>query len=144
HEALDAAKVCGALLLQIEQATGRRDEDVAAAAKRVDLRIDTHAAEDNDGACAGVLAVRARALGYLSRELTRGSEHERARRALRARLTELLKNRQDEGGRFAGAGLRAREHVATGEHGRNGLGLNGSRRGVALLGHCTQQLGSEP
>ena len=52
--------------------------------------------------------------------------------------------RQREAGGLAGAGLRAGEHVAAREHGRNGLELDGSGNRIALVGHGTEQLGLEP
>jgi hypothetical protein len=78
-----AAQIEHALLLQIEQAPRRCDEQIAPVAERIDLRIDTHAAEHDDGAHADVLPVRARVLGDLSRQLTRRRQHDRARRSLR-------------------------------------------------------------
>ena len=57
---------------------------------------------------------------------------------------EALQDGQHEAGRLAGAGLGAREHVAAGEHGRNGRQLDGGGIGVALFGHGSSQLGLEP
>ena len=52
-----------------------------------------------------------------------------------------LQDRQYEAGGFAGARLCAREHVASGQNGGDGLQLNGGRRIVALVGDSTQQFG---
>ena len=57
HQHLDAAQVDVALVHQVEQPAGRGDEDVDAAAQRVDLRVLPDAAED-DGAGAGSGAAR--------------------------------------------------------------------------------------
>jgi hypothetical protein len=57
---------------------------------------------------------------------------------------EALQDGEYEAGSLTRAGLRAREHVAAGQHGGNGLRLNGGRRVVALVGHGTQQFGREP
>ena len=45
HQDLDLAQVDGLLLDVVEQAAGRGDEHVDAAAQRVDLRLDADAAE---------------------------------------------------------------------------------------------------
>ena len=74
------AQVDRALLRVIEQATGRRDENVDAAAQGVDLRIDADAAEDDERAQPQILAVALDAFGDLGCELARRHEHERARR----------------------------------------------------------------
>ena len=133
----------GALFAQVEQAAGRRDEDVAAMAGLVDLRLLGNAAEDDLRAQVAVLAVVGDALRNLRGELTRGRQHQRARIAAAAGA-ELLQQRQRETGRLAGAGLRAREHVAAGEYCRDGLKLDGGGNRIALVGHGTEQLGLEP
>jgi hypothetical protein len=112
--------------------------------QRIELRIDVHAAEHHERAELQMAAVSLRAFGNLSSQLTRRREHERARMPRGRRRGELLQDGQHESRRLAGAGLRAREHVAAAEHGRNGLGLNGSGRVVALVGERAQQLGSKP
>ena len=60
------------------------------------------------------------------------------------RGVEQLEHGQDERGRLAGAGLGAGEHVATGEHERDRLGLDRGGLGVALLGDGTEELGRQP
>ncbi len=144
HEAFDVAQVDRALLGEIEQAARRRDQEVATVAKRVDLRVDAHAAEHDDGAQVEIFAVGPRVLGDLCGELARGREHQGARRTVGNAPVELRENRQHERGGLARAGLRAREHIAVGEHGRDGLGLDGGGRVVALFGNGTQQLGRQP
>ena len=67
-----------------------------------------------------------------------------ARGPLRPRRVEQLQHGQHEGGRLAGAGLGAGEHVATGEHERDRLGLDGGGFRVALLGDGTEELGRQP
>ena len=47
---------------------------------------------------------------------------------------EPLQQRQRESRGLAGAGLRRAEQVAAGEHDRNGLRLDGSGFGIALVG----------
>jgi hypothetical protein len=143
HEGLDVGQRDRALFGEIEQAARRRDQDVAAVAQLVDLRLLGHAAEDHQRAQVEVLAVVLHALLHLGGELARGREHQRARIASAA-SAQFLQQRQCEPGGLARAGLRAREHVAAGEHGGNRLGLDGSGNRVALVGHGTEQLGLEP
>ena len=109
----------------------------------VDLRLFGNTAEDDLRAQIAVLAVVGDALRDLRGELPRGREDERARIASTAGA-ELLQQRQREAGRLAGAGLRTREHVRSGEHCRDGLKLNGCGNRIALIGHGTEQLGLEP
>ena len=49
-----------------------------------------------------------------------------------------MQDRQREGRRLAGAGLRNSDHVAAGQRDRNRLGLDGSRRDVLLVGKCAR------
>ncbi len=44
HEDLDLAEVCRALADEVEEAAGRRDEDLDAGAQLLDLGIEGHAA----------------------------------------------------------------------------------------------------
>ena len=46
---------------------------------------------------------------------------------------QRLQQRQREGGRLAGAGLRRAQHIAAAQDGGNGLRLDGGRRGIAGL-----------
>ena len=61
-----------------------------------------------------------------------------------AGCAQLLQQGQDESSGFTGARLGPGKQIATGENGRNGLGLNGSRSAVALFVYSTQQLGLQP
>ena len=91
-------------------------------------------------------AVRAHALLDLERELAGRGQDQRpdGTRAAGPRGVEQLEHGQHEGGRLAGAGLGAGEHVATGEHERDRLGLDGGGFRVALLGDGTEELGRQP
>jgi len=102
----------------IEQAPGRRDDDVDAAAQLLHLRLEAHAAVDHGGAQLHVLAVGAHALLHLRRELARGHEDEAAHRMARGRMADVgfsreeLQHRQREAGGLAGAGLSGAEEIA--------------------------------
>ena len=143
HEHLDAGEGGGALLYQIHQAAGRRDQDVAAGAQLVDLRALADAAKDDLGTQVGVLAVELRALGDLCRKLPRRRQDQRARLASLAGA-QALQDRQHETGRLAGARLGACEHVTAGQHRRNGGQLDGGGLRIALFGHSSDQLGTQP
>ena len=57
---------------------------------------------------------------------------------------QALEHRQHEGGRLAGPGLGAGEHVAALEDERDRLLLDGGGFGVALLGDGAKELGRQP
>ena len=144
HQNLHLGQIHCALLGEIEQAARSRHQNIAAAAQRADLRIDVHAAEYLDDAKLEILAVVARAFRDLCGELAGGGEHERTRRGVAPSGGighEPLQNGQYKTCGFAGAGLRAGEHVATGENRGNGLHLDGRGRVVAFIGNSTQQFG---
>jgi hypothetical protein len=144
NEVADRAQIERALAGKVEQPSGRGDEQIAAIAQGIDLRIDAHAAEDDAGADFQVPSILPGALRHLGGQLPRGGENERARGAGGRALRERLQNREDERGSLAGAGLRPGEHVTAGDYGGNRPHLDGSRRLVALLGDRARQLGREP
>lgn len=105
----------------IEQTSRRCDDDIDAAAQRIDLRIDADAAEHHRRLEFQILAIRAHAFFDLRGEFARRREDQRAHRTFRAargrgrdrpKLRQALQDRQREAGGLAGAGLRAREQVA--------------------------------
>ncbi len=128
------------VLHMVEQAAGRRHQDLHAAPQLGDLRVHVHAAVDHGAAKRHMFSVVAEAFRHLDRELARRREHERPHRVARGRRRgagvgrQPLQDRQREGGGLAGAGLRARHEVAPREHHRDRLLLD--RRGlfVAELG----------
>ena len=150
NEDLDLAQVYGLLLHVIEQAPGRRDDNIHAAAQLLDLRLEAHAAVDHGAAKPHVPAVGAHAFLHLRRELARGHEDQRAHRMARGRVagvrfrSEELQHRQSEAGGLAGAGLRCAEEIFACEYYGNGLRLDGGGSGITLLGDCAEQLGREP
>ena len=148
-EDLDAAQVDRALPGMVEQAPGRRDDDVDAATQRGKLAAEADAAVDR-GRASGLLRRRC---GRSPRPGSRAPGWERGSRARmrgrwpagrRLRGGELLQHRQHEGRRLAGAGLGAGEQVATGEHERNRLALDGRGFGVAAARDGAEQVGRQP
>ena len=133
------------LLCQIEQATGRRDDDVQSPADLVDLGLLTDTAEDRGGLEAHVAAVGPHALADLRREFARRHEDQRsyAPRPGRPGLVDAVQQRQRESCCLAGTGLGAGEDVRAGQDERDGLLLD--RRGFAVTVFLdrTQQFGSE-
>ena len=77
HQDFDLAQVYGALLDVIEQAPGRRDDDVHAAAQLVGLGFEADAAEYHGRAQLEVLAVGADAFLHLRRELAGRHQYQR-------------------------------------------------------------------
>jgi hypothetical protein len=120
----------------IEQAAGRRNQDVEAACQSLTLRPIADAAEHHGHAQVEVPAVGFEAFRDLGRKLARRRENENASTTARSGLPvvcEAMQNRQGKGGGLAGAGLRDAEQVAAGEEVGNGLGLDGGWRLVAFL-----------
>ncbi len=149
HQDFDGGQVHEALLLQIQQAARRGDQDVHALLDAVDLGLHAHAAEDDGGVDVQVLRVAAHRFLDLRCEFTRGRQHQGAD-ALAAELVarhlalrEAVQHGQGEGRGLAGAGLGACQQVVAGEHRRNGLCLDGSRVLVTLLKHGLQNGGSQ-
>ena len=95
-----------------------------------------------------VLAVGAHRRLDLRRELARGGEDQRAQRRAAGCASgtrrQALQHRQHEAGGLAGAGLRAGEDVAAGEHGGNRLALDGGGEGVALVGDRAHEHVGQP
>ena len=143
HEVADFRQVREPAVGEVEEPAGRRDEDVAAGAQAVDLRLLADAAEDHARAQLLVRAVHADALEDLRRELAGRGEHEHARPAA-CGGAEQLQQRQHEGRGLAGPGLRAGQQVAAGEHRRDGADLDGRGCRVAVGVNGRQQLGLEP
>ena len=113
---------------QVKQAARRGDEQVDALLERLDLGPLADAAEDDRVADAREAGVVAAAGVNLDGQLARGGENQSpygASSARGGRGVEQLDERQREGRRLARAGLGAAQQVAPGQHGRNGLLLNG-------------------
>ena len=129
---LDGLQIEDLLLMQVEQAARGGDDDVDALFERLDLGAVAHAAVEERGAGAEVLAVFLEVLVDLDGEFARRDEHEAA--GLAGGGTEERERREREGGGLAGTGLGGADDVLTGHDGRDGLGLDRGRGHVAMFG----------
>ena len=128
-EELDAAEQKPSALVMVEQAAGRRDQNIDAAHQLGVLVVERDAADDQrDVELIVVDAVFDEALFDLRRELAGRLQNQRARHA-RSRSTGFQhgQHRQHECRGLAGAGLGDAQHVAPGEHVGDGLILDGGR-----------------
>ena len=135
-----------ALALQvIEQATRGGHHDFDASLKRLDLRLDVHAAIDHDSTQGEVLRIGLYRLLDLGGQLARRRQHQCShwmtggRRAAVGVRCQHLQERQGEAGSLAGAGLGAAHDVAAFQCQRDGFGLDGCGFGVAGFLHGTQK-----
>ena len=146
-EDLDLAEVDRALANVVEEAARRRDEDLDASPKELDLGVDAGAAVDDGGAKRNAAAVCLDGLGDLHRELAGGGQDEDADRVSGRReagvggASQALQDRQDECCGLAGTGLGGGENVAAGEDVGDRRALNGRWFGVALARHCREEVG---
>jgi hypothetical protein len=142
HEHLDVGDGELTPLDQIDQATGRADDDVDALLQRVDLRVHRDTAVDGPDLAVAHVAERAQRIGDLGGQLARGDEDEAARVA-RLRLADAPEEGEAERQGLARAGLGLAEHVAPGE----GVGdrelLDGERFGDALTRQGRDEIGME-
>ena len=139
HQMLDAVELRVRMPQVIEQAPGRRDENVHTRAKGMLLRSHTDAAEDRRGGDWRVHRELLQLLEDLRRELSRRGENERARRAAWP-VHQTVQDRQQKGGGLTATGHRAGQHVTTSDSGRNGVDLNGCRAAEAQLLDAAQNL----
>ena len=121
----------------IQQPPGGSDEDLDAGAQCIGLRLHVDATEDGSRTQRRELDIGLDVVVDLVRQLSRGRDDERADRMPRRRCTvagrrhERIDDGQRKAGRLSGTGLGSGHHVMAGHDHRNGLGLNGSRLGVA-------------
>ena len=124
----------------VQQASGRGDQHIGAAAERVLLRSHADAAEDGGRGQGGVNGDIAEALIDLRRQLAGGRQHERARCA--ARLGhQMVQDGEQKRVRLAAAGHGAGQEVPAFESGRDGVGLNRRRTREPQLLKTTLQVG---
>ena len=118
-------QVQGAASHVVEQAPGRRHDDVYALAQRAQLSIDRLAAVDGDAAQVAVAPQQRQVLGDLYRQLARRRQHDALDDV--ACWVDRLDQRDAEGGRLAGTGEGLGDDVAAAEQQRDGLCLDGRR-----------------
>ena len=130
HQEFDRAEIGRAGVQVIEQSAGRRNQDVQPLGERTNLRAMRHAAEDHGDLERQPRREIAETLRDLAGEFARRAEHERACSELRRRAgigEELVEDRQREGGRLAGAGLRDADEIAALHQSGNRLRLDWRR-----------------
>ncbi len=129
----------------IQQPPGSGDQDIHTTPKLLDLRVDLDPAEDHRRTQIEMPAIGGHTLAHLGGQFAGRGEDEGTHRAasLVPRLRQAMQQWQGETGRLAGARLRPGKNVSSLEDDGNGLGLNGSRRAVALFGDGAQDVGRE-
>ena len=117
----------------VEQPARRGDHDFDAGPQRFLLWPHRRAAHQNPDPQGRVISQPETHIVDLLGQLARRRDDEGLGRAVR-KAQEIVQNRQQESGRFTGPRLGGRDEVPAGKDGRDGLGLDGSRLGVAHLG----------
>ena len=136
HEDVDVAEIHRALLEQIEQAARRGADDVRSARGFFPLFPVTDAAVHDRDAQIGEAPVIAKGRFDLRGQLARRLEHETTKSSV---LGEQGQDRQREGRRFAGAGLRGADQIFAGENdgkARSWIGV-GSVKPIACVPRTT-------
>src|SRR5450759_867865 len=141
-EDLDARELRVAEAEVVEKAARRRDDHVDAAPERVLLRAHSDAAENGRAGKRRVDRERLEVLVDLRRQLARGREDERARRAARLRH-ETVKDGEHERGGLTAARHRAGEDVTAFHRGRNGVVLDGRGLREAHFLDAAEEVGVE-
>ena len=138
HQDLDLTQIHGLLPRMVEQASGRRNDDVHAATQRIDLRLHANPAEDHRGTQREVLAVGPHILVHLGGKLTGRRDDQGAREFRCGAFSKPLQHGQREPCGLAGAGLCGAEQIAAAQYQRDRLRLNRGGLRVALFGNCAQ------
>jgi hypothetical protein len=124
HDDLDLIEAHALPLVQVEQSARGGDEQVdPGLAEQPLLRTDRDAAEHDPRADAGELCACTRMGLDLRGEFARGDQDERPQALTLDR--EAHEDRQHEGGRLAGAGLRRAHEIAARQDERDGATLDG-------------------
>ena len=127
----------------VEQPPGRGDEDVHLSAQCLDLRIDVHAAEHHHRFQRQIFSVGLHRFLDLRGKFARRDEDQTARPSgaliRNGFCGEQMQDRQRETGGLAGAGLRAGQQIAAGQHQRDCLRLHRSGAQVAGIGNGAHQ-----
>jgi hypothetical protein len=124
-----------ALLDEIEQSSGRGDENIDARFHRGDLRVLVDAAKDDSMFEAEMATIGLQTDVDLERQLARGRKDQGAGAAMlgaRPVFGQTLQQWQTEGRSFAGSGLSDTQEVLAGEQWGNGTRLDRRRRRVVL------------
>jgi hypothetical protein len=128
---------------KVQQAPRRGHHDLRAAAQVQHLRVDRHPAEHDRRLQPPRQRgqQRAHGLAHLRGQLARGHQHQHAGAPgrLGRLVAELLQQRQQKGGRLAGAGLRGAQHIASAQDLRNGGRLDGGGLVQAQRGSGARQ-----
>ena len=135
-----------ALLHEIEKPSRGRHQDVEPAVQGLDLGELADATENNGMTETHMAAVGRGAFGDLCRQFPGRCQDQDARPAalgLPLMQGQILQNGQDESRGFPRAGLGAADQVAAGKQMGDGLGLDGGRRGVSLLGDRALEFGQQ-
>jgi hypothetical protein len=116
----------------VQQTAGRRDQNVDAAVKFLDLIVHRNAADEQGDIELVVHAIFLERLRHLSGKLARRRQNERAWHARTgAAILKAGDHRQREGGRFAGARLGDAKNVPARQRDGDGLRLDGRGGRVA-------------
>ncbi len=125
HDGLDRVERQRAATQVVERTAGGGDDDMGATLEQAQLPTDRLAAVHGDDPRAEGASVGGHRLGHLDGQFAGGHQHECHRGACGAAV-ESFEDGQGECGGLAGAGGSLAEHVAPGEHGRDGFALDGS------------------
>ena len=127
----------------IEQAPGRRDENVHPASECVFLRSHSNAADDRPRSYRSVNRERVQLLDNLSRELSRRRENQGASLPARSREKPVQNWKKKRRG-LAASGHRARQEVVSGHGQGNRVGLNGGWSGESEVFEACEEIRVEP
>lgn len=125
----EARQVEGAALDQVLEAAGRSDHEAIVEAERAKLCADGRAADAGGGMDEEAFDECPELLVDLHGKFASRDDDEDGFRAVQ---DDLVYERDKKSSRLAGAGVRDADDVRTLENHRDGLVLNGRRRGVAL------------
>ncbi len=109
------------------QPAGCRNDNLRAAANRLQLRVFTHAADDWHGANAGAFRYCGKGFVNLDGEFARRRQNQSLRLGDERSPSERFDDGKRERQSFSGAGLGGGNHIEARKSGRNGLRLNGGR-----------------
>ena len=129
--------------MKVEEPAGRGDQQIQALVPEHPLLgADRHPSDDDTGPDPREAPVLSGAGLDLSRELTRGHQHQRAQG--RRAFGQPRQDREQEGGGLAGAGVRGADQIATGEDDRDRLLLDRGGSGVAGRPHAPKNRRGQP